>query len=278
MNKIFLILFINIELFAYPFVKNNNIVDIKNTKELINKLEENKLLDIKEDSVDRLFIKNFPKDLKNIDTKLKKKLFFHSILPGILKINEKIKKEREFILKIYKKYKDKNINFNYLNSFMYLDFKSILMLSYLCNKYNSFELNVLLDRINTITPSLVLAQSAIESFWGGSRFSLEGNNIFGIWTKNNREKGLVPKKRRKYQKHRVKTYNSIQESIEDYFHKLNTVRAYRSFRRLRRKSNDSLVLALGLKHYSAKKEKYIKDLQKLIKKNNLKKFDKLKLN
>ena len=39
---------------------------------------------------------------------------------------------------------------------------------------------------------MVLAQSAIESGWGSSRFAKEGNALFGEWTWNNNI-GLKPK-------------------------------------------------------------------------------------
>ncbi|HKJ91279.1 MAG TPA: glucosaminidase domain-containing protein, partial [Oceanipulchritudo sp.] len=36
-------------------------------------------------------------------------------------------------------------------------------------------------RVDVIPPSLALAQAALESGWGTSRFAREGNNLFGIW-------------------------------------------------------------------------------------------------
>ena len=45
--------------------------------------------------------------------------------------------------------------------------------------YNEHEY---LEKIDVIPVSLVLAQSAVESAWGSSRFAREGNNIFGEWT------------------------------------------------------------------------------------------------
>lgn len=33
-----------------------------------------------------------------------------------------------------------------------------------------------------LPPSLVLAQTAEESGWGASRFAVEGNALFGLWT------------------------------------------------------------------------------------------------
>ena len=45
-------------------------------------------------------------------------------------------------------------------------------------KYKLGEIKEFLQKINTIPPSLALAQAAIESGWGKSRFTKEANNIF----------------------------------------------------------------------------------------------------
>lgn len=37
-------------------------------------------------------------------------------------------------------------------------------------------------RVDIILASLVLAQAALESGWGTSRFALDGNNLFGTRT------------------------------------------------------------------------------------------------
>ena len=44
-------------------------------------------------------------------------------------------------------------------------------------------LRELLRRVDVIPPSLVLAQGAIESGWGTSRFARQGNNLYGqrVW-------------------------------------------------------------------------------------------------
>ncbi|MDZ7684220.1 MAG: glucosaminidase domain-containing protein [Gammaproteobacteria bacterium] len=39
----------------------------------------------------------------------------------------------------------------------------------------------LLQRVDVVPASLVIAQAAKESGWGTSRFAREGNNFFGIW-------------------------------------------------------------------------------------------------
>ena len=53
------------------------------------------------------------------------------------------------------------------------------------------QIDALLEQVNVIPPSLVLAQAANESAWGTSRFAREGNNLFGEWCFS-KGCGLVP--------------------------------------------------------------------------------------
>jgi Bax protein len=55
-----------------------------------------------------------------------------------------------------------------------------LFLDSLLLRYESDSYENLLERLKPNPTSLVLAQAAIESGWGQSRFALEGNNLFGI--------------------------------------------------------------------------------------------------
>ena len=70
----------------------------------------------------------------------------------------------------------------------------------------------LLKRVDEIIPSMALAQAANESAWGTSRFSKQGNNLFGIWTYNS-EIGIKPLKREPGKKHFVRKFKSFQESV-----------------------------------------------------------------
>ena len=54
----------------------------------------------------------------------------------------------------------------------------------------------LIKRTDIVPLSLLIAQGAIESAWGTSRFAREGNNFFGIWC-NRPGCGMVPAKRTK---------------------------------------------------------------------------------
>ena len=108
----------------------------------------------------------------------------------------------------------------------------------------------LLSKLNVIPPSMVIAQAAIESNWGRSRFATEARNLFGIWcfTKGC---GVVPLRRTPGQIHEVKKYTSQANGVIAYFFNMNTHPAYRQFRRARQKmvSHDQPLLGLKLAKY-----------------------------
>tara|TARA_R110002072_G_scaffold4280_1_gene30204 strand:+ start:13000 stop:13800 length:801 start_codon:yes stop_codon:yes gene_type:complete len=140
------------------------------------------------------------------------------------------------------------------------------------------SIDQLLKRVDVIPPSLILAQAAIESGWGTSRFAKKANNLFGHWCFS-KGCGLVPSSRDNGKAHEVAKFDSVNESIRSYLKNLNSFHRYQQFRLLRSQSNIKeagdgvLKLIPGLKAYSEQGEIYIKKVQNLIKHNKLQKFD-----
>ena len=89
----------------------------------------------------------------------------------------------------------------------------------------------LLKRVNVLPVSLILAQAAIESGWGTSRFCLEGNNIFGLRTSSGY--GMVPKGRRSEEEFTVSVFNDLQSCIDYYMWNINTNPQYEELRYIR---------------------------------------------
>ncbi|CAB5501314.1 hypothetical protein THERMOT_1400 [Bathymodiolus thermophilus thioautotrophic gill symbiont] len=157
---------------------------------------------------------------------------------------------------------------------------SVLQMKKLAKKYHLKRVSKekLLNMVDVIPVSLVLAQAAIESNWGRSRFAMELNNYFGIWcfTKNC---GVIPKNRDKGAKHRIKRFSSTEKSIEYYLLNINRNRAYKLLREIRaykRKHNLKITgksLAEGLDKYSVIGYEYIESVQSIIRQNNLTRFD-----
>ncbi|WP_395947293.1 glucosaminidase domain-containing protein [Caedibacter taeniospiralis] len=113
----------------------------------------------------------------------------------------------------------------------------------------------LITKINTIPTSMVLAQSALETGWGTSRFAVDGNNYFGqnCFTKGC---GIVPKQRLDGAINEVQIFSTPKDSIQSYFNLLNTGAKFNNFRELRAKltQQDEIVtgqnLIKTLVHYS----------------------------
>ncbi len=132
----------------------------------------------------------------------------------------------------------------------------------------------LMRRVDVIPPSLVLAQAANESAWGTSRFTLEGNNVFGQWCFIE-GCGIVPKRRNSGAIHEVKSFDSVASAVSAYFLNINTNQSYDYLRDLRvhmrseEQPIDSMVLAIGLGRYSQRGDHYVDEVQNIILQNDL---------
>jgi Bax protein len=199
-----------------------------------------------------------------------KKAFVEIMLPLIQAENKKIKLLRKKIIDTFN------------DPYLLLNPKKIAFLSKIAKIYKIKDITdkkEFLKKINTIPPSLALAQAAIESGWGKSRFVKEANNIFGHWQYSN--KGLAPKS--KYEhidiNYSIKIFPSLEDSIAAYMKNLNTNPAYKKFRELREKYTkknktfNGIVAADTMINYSQKKEEYVKLLKEMIKSNKWEKYD-----
>ena len=102
-----------------------------------------------------------------------------------------------------------------------------------------------------IPKELVIAQAAIETGWGKSRFANEGNNLFGIRTWNQDEKHLLPIPWTKWSGWGLKVFETKCDSVADYIRIINEVPAYAEFREMRQDGvSDALLLARTLKRWA----------------------------
>ncbi len=193
-------------------------------------------------------------NLKNLPVSERKKRFIELLVPSIRKANREVLAEREFILRI----KGKKT----------LSDEEKKRLEFLMKKYRTKSIKELLLRVNTVPVSLILAQGAIESGWGTSRFFTEANNIFGIYS-------FKGKRCLKARGSNVclKVYDNLYSSVKDYIYNLNVGWAYRKFRELRAKGADIYTLAESLDLYSTKKKEYVELVKNVVKKNHLERFD-----
>ncbi len=205
-----------------------------------------------------------------IQTKMKKQIFFRVIAPLALMANEQIMASRarlEAIVAAGGPVADD------------VDWLKVLAMDY--RVINSPEkpvdadaLTELLLRVDAVPPSLVLAQAAEESGWGTSRFADEGNAIFGQWTWG--DEGIAPENQREgLGDYKIKAFESPLQSVEGYMHNINTHFAYGDLRTMRAqiRAEDRPVtgweLAGSLQSYSERGMAYVESLRSLIDYNKL---------
>ena len=144
------------------------------------------------------------------------------------------------------------------------------------NNMTLASLTALLSRIDVVPEALVLAQSANESGWGTSRFARKANNFFGIWCFR-AGCGLAPRGRDSGQTHEVAKYDSVLDGVQAYLRVLNTHPAYETLRDIRSQQRQygtlrGEALAEGLTPYSERGLDYVRDIQQLIRVNDLQTF------
>ncbi len=213
---------------------------------------------------------------KEITIENKKRIFFRSLAPLILRGNEWINRDRDRLGEI------RSI-FNKGDSLTTVDRIWVLKLADLYKTDHDGGVTVplldqLWEKVDIVPPSLALAQGAEESGWGTSRFAAEGNAIYGQWTWG--QQAIVPAAQRKeLGNYGIKAFESLQESVCGYMLNLNTHRAYASLRLKRaelRKSGQKVtgsVLAGELGNYSERGEEYVKTLKDMMEYNRLEPTD-----
>ena len=91
--------------------------------------------------------------------------------------------------------------------------------------------NVPLDQ--QIPRELIIAQAAIETGWGKSRFANEANNLFGIRTWDKDDNWLLPIPWTEWPGWGVKVFETKCDSVAYYIKIINEVYAYAEFREVR---------------------------------------------
>jgi Bax protein len=214
-----------------------------------------------------------PADLDRIlDTDERKTLFFSLVLPAVLHVNETILEDRARLERLRTAERAGR-------RIAAADRK---WLHALAVRYDTApELAALLSHADIVPPSLALAQAAIESGWGTSRFALEGNALFGqrVYGEGN---GIVPAALRS-PAFRVRAFDDIVAAVEAYALNLNSNAAHAPFRKRRAELRwkglplDGATLAATLKAYSERGLAYTADVRALIRGNGLDDFDTARL-
>ena len=233
--------------------------------------------------VPRLIVADVPdglKDMRVIDRR--KSLFFRTVLPMILIVNESIASERSLLLELQAIIRSETFEESDL------DEDGTIWLMDMAKRYGidmdaddvtlQDALDVLTVRVAPIPTSLAMAQAVEESAWGTSRFAREGNALFGQWVWSE-DAGIVPEEQREGQAYAVRAFDSPLQSVLGYAKNLNTHWAYTSFREQRaalldaNETLDGWALAETLTRYSERGEDYVKSLHAIMRVNNLRPLD-----
>ena len=117
--------------------------------------------------------------------------------------------------------------------------------------------------IYPVNLELLVAQAALESAWGNSRFALEGRNLFGIRTYDLREPHMLPSNNPK--KWGVKVYMHECDSVQHYINILNNGSKFEEYRKKRDNDvTDALQLVDTLGAYASDKN-YFPKVRRIIK-------------
>ena len=115
-----------------------------------------------------------------------------------------------------------------------------------------------------VNMELLVAQAALESAWGNSRFAIEGRNLFGIRTYDLREPHMLPSNNPK--KWGVKVYMHECDSVQHYINILNNGTKFEEYRKLKHDEdvNDPFKLVMTLDAYASDKN-YFGKVKSIIK-------------
>ncbi len=188
-----------------------------------------------------------------------KSRFVDIILPAILVAKYRIEADR--------------LRLNDLSEVLKWSAEDSVFLKKISTAYRTDNLALLNRRMTTHPNSIVLAQAAVESGWGKSRFFREANNLFGIWSYNTNEPRIRASSGRVDYQVYLRKYDNLSESIIDYFQTIGRAKPYEAFRKKRMKTSDIDELLPLLSQYSERKQEYIVQLRSMIKFNEFEQYD-----
>ena len=121
-----------------------------------------------------------------------------------------------------------------------------------CVDWINFEI----PRFDRVPMEMIVAQAALESGWGTSRFAKEGNNLFGIRTYDDKIPHMLIAGAKKWPGWGVRIFPTKCQGVQYFVNLLNTHPAYEEFRDKRYRmlvigqELDAKVLIKTLKLYS----------------------------
>lgn len=232
--------------------------------------------------VPRTFEASLPSTLPELDNaRTRKRLFVSTLLPIVLRANELILLRRGRILAM----RDKLENQIALTSAEKQWLRNQAQKYRLKRRRNfrTLDMDILLYKVDVIPPSLALAQAAMETGWGTSRFAQTGNALFGEWVWGDDADGILPERREEGKNHKIKKFDHLLGSVTSYMTNLNRHPSYEDLRRRRAELRElnitvtGAALAPALVDYSERGADYVSDILSIINFNDLDGLDSARL-
>lgn len=223
-------------------------------------------------SVPPLFCAYMPEDMDELSDRERVSLFIRTLLPLILRENERIAQEA------------RRLDEAAVRSFAGADDASLvydLAVKYRVMEEGGAPLNgeelrataeALSPRVRPVAPSVVLTIAALESGWGTSRFTREANNLFGhtavlAW------RGIQPAKWRGTTRN-IKRFETIADALRRFMLNLNSNRAYARYRKYREAAPaDTFQQAKGFTNYASIGKEYVARMQQVMKRFGFSRYD-----
>jgi len=207
-------------------------------------------------AVDNAIEKKLLEVPKKMSIKTKKNRFYFLVTPKVNNVHKELTKRYERISKdIHNK--------NYTDEIKELK--------------TYFKARTDLELLQSLKPhprSITIAQAAMESAWATSRFFVEANNVFGMWSANPDEPRIAASEKRNGKRTIwLRKFESIEDSIREYYNLIARGKSFREFREVRYESENPFDIITKLDKYSEIGDKYAQELMGIIKYNNLTKYD-----
>jgi Bax protein len=223
--------------------------------------------------VPRVYLAMLPPDLPAMaDSDGRKMAFIQTVLPLVLNVNETITHDRARIIALRKE-------FNQAKKLKEADADWLHRLAAKYGLDQDADFDELLRRVDTVPPSLAVAQAALESGWGTSRVAHEGKALFGQYGLS----GEGPAQSEEAKNYRLRYFATLVDAVKSYAANLNTNAAYEGFRKTRAEMRtkgiepDGYDLAGEITAYSELRGAYVKAVRRLIDLNALSRFDDVRL-
>lgn len=197
------------------------------------------------------------------DPDIRKQKFIELLLPAILVSKYEIFRENKRTIDIWGKLKS-NLDITHRDS---------IFMENLFQKYDTKNFAEINLRQQVHPNSIILAQAALETGWGTSRFFLQGNNAYGIWSFSNSENRMESLSSRGDIKIYLKKYDHVTESVKDYFQTIGKSWAFDQFRKRRSETKNAYELIWYLNKYSELRNDYVKKIGELMIQNTLTRYD-----